>query len=53
MIFGVSNGQIKLTRNFWWSEKLLFEGLAIPQAWSLGTELSFYLVAPYLLNLRS
>jgi peptidoglycan/LPS O-acetylase OafA/YrhL len=53
MFFGVGNGQIKLTRNFWWSEKLLFEGLAIPQAWSLGTELSFYLVAPYLLNLRS
>jgi len=53
MFVGVGNGQIKITQNFWWSEKLLFEGLAIPQAWSLGTELSFYFLAPYLLNLRS
>jgi peptidoglycan/LPS O-acetylase OafA/YrhL len=47
------NGQIYWSENFWHSEVPLWEGLAIPQAWSLGIELSFYLIAPYLLNLRS
>ncbi len=31
----------------------LWMGLAIPQAWSLGVEITFYLAAPFLLTLRS
>jgi peptidoglycan/LPS O-acetylase OafA/YrhL len=35
------------------SEVPLWRGLLIPQGWTLGLELSFYLLAPYLLNLSS
>jgi peptidoglycan/LPS O-acetylase OafA/YrhL len=53
MFFAAHSGQIHWSADFWNSEAPLWQGLAIPQAWSLGIELSFYLIAPYLLNLRS
>src|SRR5262249_49044793 len=49
----VHGGNIVWSENFWDTEVYLYQGLVIPQAWSLGVELSFYVTAPYLLNLRS
>jgi peptidoglycan/LPS O-acetylase OafA/YrhL len=34
------------------SDVLLFHGLIVPQAWTLGVELSFYLIAPFVLPRR-
>jgi peptidoglycan/LPS O-acetylase OafA/YrhL len=53
MFFAVHNGLIHWSGNFWDSEIPLANGLAIPPSWSLGIELSFYLIAPYVLRLRS
>lgn len=49
MFSGVQNGQLVLTNNFYKSDILLFEGLLVPQAWTLGLELSFYVIAPFIL----
>lgn len=49
----VHGGQIYLSGNYHDSDVPLWSSLIRPQGWSLGIELSFYLVAPYLLNLRS
>jgi peptidoglycan/LPS O-acetylase OafA/YrhL len=49
----VNNGQIHWASNFHNSDILIYKGLTVPPAWSLGVELSFYFLAPYLLKLRS
>jgi peptidoglycan/LPS O-acetylase OafA/YrhL len=48
----VDGGQLVLSRNFNDSEILLYRGLVVPQAWTLGVELSFYLIAPLILPRR-
>jgi peptidoglycan/LPS O-acetylase OafA/YrhL len=53
MFFAVHGGGIHWSANFWDSKILLADALTIPPAWSLGIELSFYLIAPYVLGLRS
>lgn len=53
VFLAAQNGQIHWSKHFLNSDIYLWEGLTIPQAWSLGVELSFYLVAPFFLNLRS
>jgi peptidoglycan/LPS O-acetylase OafA/YrhL len=53
MFFAVHNRQIHWSANFHNSDELLYRGLTVPPAWSLGIELSFYFIAPYLLKLRS
>jgi peptidoglycan/LPS O-acetylase OafA/YrhL len=50
MFLGVNYGDIHFTKNFFDSQPPLFTLLLIPQGWSLGLELSFYLLAPFLLN---
>jgi peptidoglycan/LPS O-acetylase OafA/YrhL len=35
------------------SSPLLYQGLLVPQAWTLGVELTFYLIAPFVLPRRS
>lgn len=47
---GVSNGQMVFTTNFLHSDFLLFKGLLIRQAWTLGVELTFYALAPFILR---
>ena len=47
------NREIQWSADFWKSDMPLWQGLLIPQAWSLGIEISFYLIAPFLLRLRS
>jgi peptidoglycan/LPS O-acetylase OafA/YrhL len=40
------------TKDFLKSSVILYKGLLVPQAWTLGVELSFYLIAPLILTRR-
>lgn len=53
MFFSAHGGLIHWSANFRNSDAPLWQGLTIPPAWSLGIELDFYFIAPYLLKLRS
>jgi peptidoglycan/LPS O-acetylase OafA/YrhL len=53
MFLAAGHGGIHFTAQYLRSDYQIWQGLLIPQAWSLGVELSFYLVAPLLLKLRS
>lgn len=46
-------GNIHFTKNFFDYQPPLFTYLLIPQGWSLGLELSFYMIAPYLLRVKT
>jgi peptidoglycan/LPS O-acetylase OafA/YrhL len=48
----VHDGGLVVSRNFADSDVLLYRGLVVPQAWTIGVELSFYLIAPYVLPRR-
>ena len=50
MFFGIEHSALKFTGSFAHSEVPLYEGLLVPQAWTLGVEMSFYLVAPFILH---
>jgi peptidoglycan/LPS O-acetylase OafA/YrhL len=52
MFTGVKNGQFQFIANFQQSEVPVLKGLLVPQAWTLGVEISFYLIAPFVLNRR-
>jgi peptidoglycan/LPS O-acetylase OafA/YrhL len=52
MFSGVAHGQLVFSSDFQLSEVLLYRGLLVPQAWTLGVELSFYLIAPFVLPRR-
>ncbi len=52
MFAGIDNGQLVFAPDFTRSDVLLFEGLLVPQAWTLGVEISFYLIAPCILHKR-
>ncbi|GAA4330534.1 hypothetical protein GCM10023144_18300 [Pigmentiphaga soli] len=52
MFMGIHEGHLALTGNFMDSDVPLYEELLVPQAWTLGVELDFYLVAPFLLASR-
>lgn len=50
MFLALHAGKIQLTANFRASDLPLYLGLLIPQAWTLGVELSFYVLAPFLVT---
>jgi len=52
MFLGInpSTGHLFFTDNFWNTSPPLYTFLFIQQAWSLGLELTFYLVAPFILR---
>ena len=50
MFLGVHNDSISFVKNFAKSSPPLYTFLLIPQGWSLGLELSFYFLAPFLLR---
>lgn len=50
MFFGIEHSALVFTGNFAHSEVPLYQGLLVPQAWTLGVEMSFYLVAPFVLH---
>jgi peptidoglycan/LPS O-acetylase OafA/YrhL len=46
----IDSGSLFFTSNFWNTSPPLYSFLFVPQAWSLGLELLFYFVAPYILR---
>lgn len=52
MFSGVENDTLVFAGNFLQSEVVLYQGLIVPQAWTLGVELTFYLIAPWVLPKR-
>lgn len=44
---------LAFTSDFRTSESPLYQYLLVPQAWTIGVELTFYLLVPFLSNLRS
>lgn len=52
MFLGIhaNNGTLFFTSNFWKTSPGLYTFLFIPQAWTLGVELAFYLVAPFIVR---
>jgi len=45
----IESGNLVLSSNFGKSEIQLWQGIVISQAWTIGLELSFYLIAPFIL----
>lgn len=52
MFAGVRYDSLVPTLDFRSSDILLYHGLLVPQAWTLGVELTFYLIAPFVLVRR-
>jgi peptidoglycan/LPS O-acetylase OafA/YrhL len=52
MFSGVENNVLVFAKEFSKSEVVLYPGLVVPQAWTLGVELTFYLIAPFVLPKR-
>lgn len=53
LFLGIADDELIFVTNFRKDEYPLHNFLLIPQAWSLGLELSFYAVAPYILIRRT
>lgn len=52
MFFGIAQEKLIVMLDFRKSPILLYQGLLVPQAWTLGVELSFYVIAPFILHNR-
>lgn len=50
MFLGVEHNDLVFSTSFLTSEVVLYPALLAPQAWTLGVELAFYLVAPFVLT---
>ena len=50
MFFGIEHSSLLFTGSFAHSDVPLYQGLLVPQAWTLGVEITFYLVAPFVLR---
>lgn len=50
MFSGINDGHLVATADFRQSDFPLHSGLLVPQAWTLGVELSFYALAPFVLR---
>lgn len=50
MFLGIDNNILVFSENYSKNEIILYEGLLLPQAWTLGVELEFYLIAPFVLR---
>jgi peptidoglycan/LPS O-acetylase OafA/YrhL len=55
MFLGVNTGtgQLYFTSYLYFTDPVLFHFMLVPPAWTLGLELSFYLLAPFLLRLKN
>lgn len=49
MFAGVHSNKLSFVTDFRNSDVVLYPGLLLPQAWTLGVELTFYLIAPFIL----
>lgn len=52
MFSGVVHNEFAFVSDYNATDVVLYKGLLVPQAWSLGIELMFYLIAPFLLPRR-
>jgi peptidoglycan/LPS O-acetylase OafA/YrhL len=52
MFSAVKAHSLVFTTDFWKSDVVLFPGLLVMPAWTLGVELSFYAIAPFILPRR-
>ncbi|MFP8967535.1 acyltransferase family protein [Pokkaliibacter sp. CJK22405] len=52
MFTGVRDGTFEFVGNFRLSDIEVYTGLLAPQAWTLGVELTFYIIAPFILPRR-
>lgn len=52
MFSAIKDGHLVFSENFQNSEVFLDSSLLVPQAWTLGVELSFYLLAPFIISSR-
>ena len=52
MFSAVEQKQLVFSADFFISEVVLYPGLLVPQAWTLGVELAFYVIAPFVLARR-
>jgi peptidoglycan/LPS O-acetylase OafA/YrhL len=50
MGYDIKNGTFFLTENFRNSDPALYSFLFVPQAWTIAIELTFYLIAPFILR---
>ena len=50
MFSGVQHNELVFATDFRKSDVILYPALLVPQAWSLGVELTFYLIAPFILT---
>ncbi|MGB1373684.1 MAG: acyltransferase family protein [Aequoribacter sp.] len=50
MFSAVRNDELVLLTDFRASDYPLWQGLAVPQAWTIGVELTFYAIAPFILH---
>ncbi len=50
MFFGIEHSTLLFTGSFAHSDVPLYQGLLVPQAWTLGVEITFYLIAPFVLR---
>ena len=50
LFMGVHHGALEWTGRFSDSDLPLYEMLLVPQAWTLGVELSFYAIAPFIVR---
>lgn len=46
----LQNGNLFFTENFRNTKPMLFEFLLVPQAWTIGVEILFYVIAPFLVR---
>ena len=49
LFLGIERNQLSFVTHFTKSEVVLYKGLLVPQAWTLGVELTFYMLAPFIL----
>lgn len=48
-----TTGNLFFTSNFWATDPVLADFMFIPQAWTIGIELTFYLIAPFIVNKKT
>ena len=53
MFLGIRQGHLQFVKDFYVSDPQLYKGLLAWQAWTLGVELTFYAIAPFLLKNRN
>jgi peptidoglycan/LPS O-acetylase OafA/YrhL len=46
----IQSGNLFFTSNFWHTDPQVYKFLIVPQAWTIGVEILFYLIAPFVVK---